>query len=137
MEDSRMDATKITKARQRLTAEHTSLRKSLVRSQSAADEIKLEKTEDEGDLASISHDRDVLYSLHEGGFARLQLIQKALESIDSGQYGECTRCEGPINEKRLEAVPWAAMCITCQEETESAQTTSGMSLIGLEAEAEL
>jgi DnaK suppressor protein len=137
MEDSRMDATKITKARQRLTAEHTSLRKTLERSQQAADEIKLEKTEDEGDLASISHDRDVLYSLHEGGFARLQLIKKAIEAIDTGQYGECTRCEGPINDKRLEAVPWAAMCIACQEEAEAAQASPGMSMIGLETEAEL
>ena len=131
-----MDATKIKKARQRLTAEHTSLRKSLERSQYAEDEIKLEKTEDEGDLASISHSRDVLYSLHEGGFARLQLIQKAIEAIEDGKYGECTQCAGPIKEKRLEAVPWAAMCITCQEESEAAQTRSGMSSIGLEVEAE-
>jgi RNA polymerase-binding transcription factor DksA len=120
-----------------LTSEHTGLRKSLERSQHAADEIKLEKTEDEGDLASISHDRDVLYSLHEGGFARLQLIQKAIEAIENGHYGECIRCEGVINEKRLEAIPWASMCIACQEQTEVADASLAMSLNGLEAEAEL
>jgi DnaK suppressor protein len=132
-----MDAIRIKKARQRLTNEHTSLRKSLERSQHAAEEIKIEKTEDEGDLASISHDKDVLYRLHEGGFARLQLIQKAIEAIENGNYGECIRCEEVINEKRLEAIPWATMCIACQEETETAEASSGMSLIGLEAEAEL
>jgi RNA polymerase-binding transcription factor DksA len=137
MEKSRMDAIRIRNARRRLTSELTSLRESLERSQHAADEIKLEKTEDEGDLASISHDKDVLYSLHEGGFARLQLIQKAIEAIENGNYGECVRCEGAINDKRLDAIPWATMCIACQEETEAAVASSGISLIGIEAEAEL
>jgi RNA polymerase-binding transcription factor DksA len=137
MENSRMDAIRIRNARRRLTSEHTSLRKSLERSQHAAEEIKLEKTEDEGDLASISHDKDVLYRLHEGGFARLQLIQKAIEAIENGHYGECIRCEGVINEKRLEAIPWASMCIACQEQTEVADASLAMSLNGLEAEAEL
>jgi DnaK suppressor protein len=132
-----MNAIRIKNVRHRLTSERDVLLKSLERSQNAAEEIKLEKTEDEGDLASISHDRDVLYSLHEGGFARLQLILKAIEAIDGGQYGECVRCEGIINDKRLEAVPWAAMCIACQEETEAAHVSSGMSLIGPDAEAEV
>jgi DnaK suppressor protein len=132
-----MDAIRIKNVRKRLADEQELLLKSLERSQLAADEIKLEKTEDEGDLASISHDRDVLYSLHEGGFVRLQMIQKAIEAIDGGQYGVCTRCEGVINDKRLDAVPWAAMCIACQEETEAEHASSGMSLIGADAEAEL
>jgi len=131
-----MDAIRIRNARQRLTSEHTILCKSLERSQHAAEEINLEKTEDEGDLASISHDKDVLYRLHEGGFARLQLIQKAIDAIENGSYGECIRCEEVINEKRLNAIPWATMCIACQEETEAAEASSGMSLIGLEAESE-
>jgi RNA polymerase-binding transcription factor DksA len=132
-----MDAIRISNARRLLIREHTSLCKSLERSQNAAEEIKLEKTEDEGDLASISHDQDVLYRLQEGGFARLQWIQKAIEAIENGNYGECIRCEGAINDKRLSAIPWATMCITCQEETEAAAASSGVSLIGLEAEVEL
>lgn len=132
-----MDAIRIRNARRRLTSEHTILCKSLERNQHAAEEIKLENTEDEGDLASISHDKDVLYRLHEGGFARLQLIRKAIEAIENGNYGECIRCEAAINDKRLDAIPWATMCVGCQEETEIAEASSGMSLIGLEAEAEL
>jgi len=132
-----MDAKAIKNVRQRLANEYSTLLKSLERSQHAADEIRLEKTEDEGDLASISHDKDVLYSLHEGSFSRLQLIRKAIEAIDRGQYGECIRCEERINDKRLEAVPWAAMCIVCQEEIEAAQSSPGMSMTGFEAEVEL
>jgi RNA polymerase-binding protein DksA len=132
-----MNMKTITNVRQRLTNERGSLLRSLERSQHAAEEIKLEKTEDEGDLASISHDRDVLYSLHEGGFARLQLIQKAIEAIDDGHYGECVRCEGRISDKRLEAVPWALMCIACQTEIETDRTSPAMSFTGFELEAEL
>jgi DnaK suppressor protein len=132
-----MDAIKIKNARQRLMDEQVNLLKALERSQHAAEEIRIEKTEDEGDLAAISHDRDVLSSLHEGKFARLQLIQKAIETIDHGQYGVCVVCEGTINEKRLDAVPWAAMCIECQEKTEVERQSSAMSLAGQEAEVEL
>jgi hypothetical protein len=74
-EDRRMDVKKIEHTRQRLSSEYENLIKSINRSRLAEEEIKLENTEDEGDLATISHDRDLLYNLHEGGFARLLLIQ--------------------------------------------------------------
>jgi len=93
----------------------------------------VENTEDEGDLATISHDKDLLYNLHEGGFARLRFIQEAMKALDRGQYGECVRCGNDINEKRLLAVPWATLCIRCQEETEMALTSSRVVPAGLEA----
>ena len=125
-----MDAKRIKDIRQRLLDEYEKLIKSTNRSRIAAEEIQLENTEDEGDLATISHDRDLLYNLHEGGFARLRFIQEALKALDRGQYGECVRCGNDINEKRLEAVPWATMCIRCQEETEVEQRPSRMVLAG-------
>src|ERR1051326_7790174 len=121
-----MDANKIKEVRRQLSAEFEKLAKSIKRSRLAAEEIRLENTEDEYDLASISHDRDLLYNIHEGDFARLQFIQQALRSIDRGQYGECTQCGEDIDEKRLDAVPWATMCIRCQEEKEMEQTSSRM-----------
>src|SRR2546421_8733679 len=123
-EDQGMDAKRIKDIRQRLLDEYEKLIKSTNRSRIAAEEIQLENTEDEGDLATISHDRDLLYNLHEGGFARLRFIQEALKALDRGQYGECVRCGNDINEKRLEAVPWATMCIRCQEETETEHISS-------------
>jgi RNA polymerase-binding transcription factor DksA len=64
--------------------------------------------------------------LHESDFARLRFIQEAIKGMDRDQYGECVRCGEHINEKRLEAVPWATMCIRCQEETEAEHTSSRM-----------
>jgi len=129
-----MDSKKIKNTRRRLTSEYENLIKSINRSRLAAEEIRLEKTEDEGDLAMISHETAVIYNLHEGGFARLKSIQKAVKAIDSGRYGECVRCGNDINEKRLNAIPWATLCIRCQEETEAEQTSSRMVAVGLDRE---
>jgi RNA polymerase-binding protein DksA len=41
-------------------------------------------------------------------------IDRALERIDEGTYGICTNCGKPIQAERLEALPWAELCIDCQ-----------------------
>jgi DnaK suppressor protein len=45
----------------------------------------------------------------------LREIGDALERIEQGSYGTCMDCEEPISVKRLDAVPWARYCVTCQE----------------------
>jgi RNA polymerase-binding transcription factor DksA len=45
-------------------------------------------------------------------------VKSALKRIGEGTYGTCTRCGEPIGEKRLEAMPEAALCIGCARETE-------------------
>ena len=132
-----MDAKKIKGARQQLSSEHENLLKSINRNRLAAEQIKVENTEDEGDLATISHDRELLYNLHESDFQRLRFIQGALKAMDCGQYGECVRCGEDINEKRLLAVPWATMCIRCQEETEKDRDSSVLVMAGLDGESDL
>jgi DnaK suppressor protein len=135
-EDRRMDAKKIKDIRRRLSNEYENLIKSINRNRTATEEIKLENTEDELDLATISHERELLYNLHESDFSRLKFTQGALKAIDRGQYGECVRCGKDINEKRLEAVPWATTCIRCQEETEAERSSSSLPMVlaGLETE---
>ncbi len=43
---------------------------------------------------------------------------KALKRIRSEEYGTCANCQEEMQQKRLEAVPWAKHCITCQEKKE-------------------
>src|SRR5437016_7205906 len=117
-EDTTMDEKKTQKFRQRLLEEYQKLIRSINRNRMAEEEIQLENTEDEGDLATISHNKELLYNLHESDFQRLKSIQEALKRMDRGEYGECVRCSEDINEKRLMAVPWATLCIQCQEEAE-------------------
>ncbi|HWQ12001.1 MAG TPA: TraR/DksA C4-type zinc finger protein [Roseiflexaceae bacterium] len=45
-------------------------------------------------------------------------IDAALHRMDQGSYGICARCGKPIAEERLEALPHAIYCITCQAEIE-------------------
>src|ERR1051326_1428319 len=99
-----MDDKKTQKFRQRLLEEYQKLIRSINRNRLAEEEIKLENTEDEGDLATISHNKELLYNLHESDFQRLKSIQQAVKRMDRGEYGECIRCGEDINEKRLMAV---------------------------------
>jgi DnaK suppressor protein len=40
-------------------------------------------------------------------------IDQALVRLDVGTYGRCVACGEPIPEERLQAVPWAALCVPC------------------------
>jgi DnaK suppressor protein len=128
-----MDAKKIKDIRRRLTEGYENIIRSINRHKQAVEAIQIENTEDEADLATISHDRDLLYNLHEGGFERLRFIQEAIKAIDRGGYGECVRCGNDIKEARLDAVPWATLCIRCQEEAEAEHKSSRMVASGGDA----
>jgi len=42
-------------------------------------------------------------------------VERALPKMDAGTYGACERCGGPISAERLEALPWAVLCIDCKQ----------------------
>ena len=44
-------------------------------------------------------------------YATVAEIDQALERIDSGSYGRCVACGELIPAERLQAVPWAALCV--------------------------
>ena len=50
--------------------------------------------------------------------ALLTEVLQALKRIDDGRYGICVACGSPIPEKRLEAIPWAARDIKCEQALE-------------------
>jgi DnaK suppressor protein len=72
-------------------------------------------TEDIVDRANNHYNRELMFSLSDGERQRLLQIEDALRRMDEGSYGRCSNCGGPINPKRLEAVPWTRFCIDCQE----------------------
>jgi DnaK suppressor protein len=45
----------------------------------------------------------------------LQLVNEAMERMKDGTYGQCVECQQEVQQKRLDAVPWARHCIECQE----------------------
>ena len=46
-------------------------------------------------------------------------VERALDKIKEGNYGTCDRCGQPIGDARLEALPWASLCLKCKAETAS------------------
>jgi DnaK suppressor protein len=72
-------------------------------------------TEDIVDRANNHYNRELMFSLSDSERQRLLQIEDALRRMDEGSYGRCANCSGPINPRRLEAVPWTRFCIDCQE----------------------
>ena len=71
-----------------------------------------------GDTATVTYDRELGYTLEENSEHVLADIDAALKRIDDGTYGTCANCGKQIGEERLEARPWATLCIDCQRERE-------------------
>lgn len=44
---------------------------------------------------------------------KLKDVERALVKLDEGSYGECDSCGLPIPSERLEAMPWATLCVKC------------------------
>jgi DnaK suppressor protein len=59
---------------------------------------------------------DVLAGLDDKIRLELLQIESALGRLDDAEYGVCETCHRPILEKRLEALPYATLCVTCQAE---------------------
>jgi DnaK suppressor protein len=70
------------------------------------------------DTATETYDRELDYTLEENSEHVLADIDAALGRIEDGTYGICTNCGKQIPEERLEARPWATLCIDCQRERE-------------------
>jgi RNA polymerase-binding protein DksA len=70
-----------------------------------------------GDTATVTYDREMDFTLEDNSEAVLAAIDKALRKIESGTYGVCERCGKPISEERLEALPWAELCIDCKRQS--------------------
>ena len=52
-------------------------------------------------------------ALRDRSRAELQRVENALRKVDAGTYGACESCGKPIAPERLEAIPWAPLCIDC------------------------
>ena len=74
--------------------------------------------QDIADKASNSYAKEFLFSLSNSERETLQLVDEALLRIGEKHFGYCASCEGEMEKKRLEAIPWAKHCLSCQEKQE-------------------
>jgi len=63
--------------------------------------------------------QELVMSLDAEGREELKQIQAALNRLENGSYGECTRCGKAISDERLRALPYASLCIDCARAQEA------------------
>jgi len=77
------------------------------------DQLDQPSSSDVSEHAAEIEDEEVMQGVGQAGLAELRGIGAALVRLQKGTYGICVRCEGPISEARLDAVPHAALCEDC------------------------
>jgi DnaK suppressor protein len=79
------------------------------------DSIAIERSADELEEADYKTARELAIA----GLNRESTVRRSVESallrIQDGSFGTCLHCGSEISKRRLEAVPWAPLCIVCQE----------------------
>lgn len=79
---------------------------------------RLESARDVGDQALMDLERELGISLMEMRNRRRQSIDEALTRLREGTYGMCAECGVEVSEKRLQAIPFAKLCVECQSRAE-------------------
>lgn len=70
------------------------------------------------ETASATLGREIDYTLGDNAEQVISEIDGALERIEDGTYGTCSSCGEEIPLARLEANPWASLCIDCKRRAE-------------------
>lgn len=79
------------------------------------DGIAIERCADLAEEVQSASERALAITNLDRGCIQLRDARAALGRIQDGGFGICEQCEEEIHPKRLAAVPWAALCIHCQE----------------------
>ncbi len=99
----------------------------LARSLAERNEIAIERAADNFDASLLAVERESSARTLEQDFRLLREVEAALRRLRDGTFGICQRCDEEIAPKRLQAIPWAAFCVSCQEKAEARE----MTLLGL------
>jgi RNA polymerase-binding transcription factor DksA len=91
--------------------------------------LKKTRSESNGDLSSMpihmadigsdNFEQEFTLSLMENEEGTLDSIENALERIASGTFGSCEECGVKIPKARLNAIPYAPLCVKCAQHQEN------------------
>ena len=79
-------------------------------------ELITEWSHDPMDQIQSRADLDLTVRFVNTDFKTQRAVAKALAVLEEGEYGICQECGDDINPKRLEAIPWTTVCVSCQVE---------------------
>jgi DnaK suppressor protein len=88
------------------------------------DDIAVEQTPDAMDEVQRASECALAISNIDRKSKQLQNARAAQRRVHDGTFGICEECEEEISPKRLSAIPWASLCVVCQEALDSLQLGS-------------
>jgi DnaK suppressor protein len=97
--------------------------------------IAIEQSPDQLDEIQTASDRDLAVSKIDRQSKELRNVRAALRRIRDGRFGVCEQCDEDIAPKRLAAIPWASLCIVCQEAEDRSLLETRISADSLMSEA--
>ena len=80
-----------------------------------ADEVAFDDDAGFSDRSHSTQERSRLISVVKALRSNLRDVERAIAKMDAGTYGTCERCGNAIPPERLEALPWAVLCIDCKQ----------------------
>jgi DnaK suppressor protein len=117
-----MDKKRLEYYKKKLTTRREELMKTIARTEEEGRTADDDPTVDLADKAANSYTKEFLFGMTNTDRTILNLIDEALKRIRTNEYGSCLTCQEEMQQKRLEAVPWAKNCISCQEKIEQGLT---------------
>jgi DnaK suppressor protein len=113
-----MDKNRRARYQRRLKQEYADLQALLSSTEYAGRNADEQVPEDAAEKAANSYAKEFLFRQSDSERSHLHLVEEALERVQSNEFGLCQSCGEPIDRKRLDAIPWAQFCRSCQEQTE-------------------
>jgi DnaK suppressor protein len=80
------------------------------------DEVSFEADAGFSDRSHSTEERARTIAVVRALRSNLRDVERALAKLEAGTYGTCERCGRPITPERLEAIPWALLCIDCKKQ---------------------
>jgi len=114
----KMDKKRLEYYKKKLLNRRDELVRTITRTEEEGRQADDDPTVDLADKAANSYTKEFLFGQTNTDRAILNMIDEALKRIRKEEYGTCANCQEEMQQKRLEAVPWAKHCITCQEKKE-------------------
>jgi len=98
-------------------------------SKGLGDSIHVNQVADPIDMTQEAAERDLVVQILDRESALVRRLRSAIDRVKDGSYGLCLECEDEIAPKRLTAIPWAELCIHCQEQADNFGRQGGRTLI--------
>lgn len=92
--------------------------KEAMQAEGLRESIRIQQVADPVDMTLQAAEREMAMNNLDRHAAMVRQLRSAIERVKDGAYGICRECEEEIAPRRLKAIPWAQLCIQCQEQAD-------------------